>query len=183
MAVSTRDNILSIREATTDDAVAIASIYNHYVRESIATLQENDATVGEISSKLDSIRSKGMPYVVTDDSAGTLYGYAYADDWNGGTGYKSTVECSIYLQPDHCGRGIGKSLLPHVFAKLRACGKEQVVAKISILPGQAAQEVPSCRLHIAYGFVPVGRLLKVGFKKSHWIDVIFLQLALNGVPK
>ncbi|KAK4544711.1 hypothetical protein LTR36_003960 [Oleoguttula mirabilis] len=177
---STVQPALAIKDASVNDAEAIAPIYNYYVRTSIASLQEGDSTVDAIRSKLDSIRSKAMPYVLAQDTTtGAILGYAYADDWHERTGYRFTVECSIYLHADHCGKGYGKLLLPAVLAKLRACGKKQVLAKISILPEQAAQDVPSCRLHVAFGFQPVGRLLKVGFKMGKWVDVLFLQLDLE----
>ena len=169
-----------IRDAVEDDVEAITSIYNHYVRSSIATFQETDATVDFMRAKLETIRSVGIPYhIVEDTSTKHVCGFAYADEWSERTAYRFTVASTIYLHQDHCRKGIGKLLMQRLLDDIRVCGKKQVLARVSILPDQVPEDVPSCRLHMTFGYKPVGRLLKVGFKLGRWVDVLLLQLDLE----
>ena len=171
---------LVIRDATAADVEAIIIIYNHYVRSSFTTFQETEATVDITRAKLETLRSEGIPYLVIEDtSTQSICGFAYADDWSERTAYRFTVASTIYLHPEYCRKGIGKLLLQRLLDELRACGKKQVLARASILPDQVPEDVPSCRLHMAFGYKPVGRLLKVGFKLEKWVDVLLLQLDLG----
>jgi L-amino acid N-acyltransferase YncA len=69
-----------------------------------------------------------------------------------------------------------------LFTRLRTnSGVTQVLAKMSILPGQAVEDVPSCRLHASFGFRTVGRLNQVGRKFGEWVDVVFMQVELESI--
>jgi len=174
---------VAICEATTDCVEEIASIYNHYVRSSVITLQEEPSTSQALQQKMQSVFAHNLPFLFARSKiSGEIVGYAYADDWNERSGYKFTVESSIYLRQDHCGKGIGKALPQALLVRVQAAGKLRVLAKMSILPDQAPEEVPSCRLHTSFGFRPVGRLLKVGYEMEKWIDVIFFQLDIEPGP-
>ncbi|EMC94014.1 hypothetical protein BAUCODRAFT_150240 [Baudoinia panamericana UAMH 10762] len=171
-----------IRKMSEHDMQDVAAIYNHYVRTSIATLQEEDTTVALMGAKLLGIRQKGLPCLVAiSTNSPTVCGYAYADDWNTRSGYRYSVEGTIYLHKDNCRQGLGKILLEALIADLRKCGKKQVLAKMSITPEQSIEDVPSCRLHRSFGFEEVGRLKRVGLKNDVWLDVVIFQLALEGV--
>lgn len=169
-----------LRDATADDIEHITRTYNYYVRESLVSLQEAASTADELHAKLDGIRSRGLPYLVAIDRAqGQLCGFAYADKWHERSGYHYSVETTIYLAPEWCRKRIGPLLLRALLDRVRACGKKRALAKISILPEQAPDDVPSCRLHMALGFRTVGRFPRIGFKLGQWVDVIFLQLDLD----
>jgi L-amino acid N-acyltransferase len=175
-----------IRDATTDDAEHITSIYNHYVRTSIATFQEEGSSTDELAAKQASIKARETPYLVAVDaekSSSEVHGFAYADRWAERSAYRFSVESSIYLHPLKSGQGVGKrllqALLDHLLQAGSSGGTKRVLAKISILPEQAAEDVPSCRLHMAFGFRTVGRLVKVGYKMDRWIDVVILELDLD----
>jgi phosphinothricin acetyltransferase len=61
-----------IRDATRDDAEAIAAIYGHYVRTSPATFEEEAPDAQEIAARMDRVRSAGLPWRVMLDGAGAL---------------------------------------------------------------------------------------------------------------
>lgn len=171
---------LAFRGANSEDIDDITLAYNYYVRESIVTFQEDDSTTSEIGNKLDMTRARGLPFIVAVSKQGQkICGFAYASAWAERSAYRYSVETSVYLVPDRCGQGLGKRLLQKLVDELKACGKKQALAKISILPDQSAEEVRSCRLHMALGYQIVGRLSKVGFKFGRWIDVLILQLGLD----
>ncbi|KXL48717.1 hypothetical protein M433DRAFT_150829 [Acidomyces richmondensis BFW] len=171
---------LTFRRASPGDVEYMTLAYNYYVRESIATFQEDDSTTDEMGKKVDMICAHGLPFIVAEsEQTQKICGFAYASAWAERSAYRYSVETSIYLVPDWCGQGMGKLLLQKLIDELRACGKRQALAKISILPGQSAEEVRSCRLHMSLGYRIVGRLSKVGFKFGCWIDVLVLQLSLD----
>ena len=52
-----------------------------------------------------------MPFIVAENPAGQLLGYAYVYPWKEKAAYRYTVENSIYLGPASTGKGLGKVLL------------------------------------------------------------------------
>lgn len=173
---------MDLRTTTPADFHSITNIYKHYVRTSISTLEENEPDAPNMHDELAAILSSGVPFIVApSDSTDTeVRGYAYAGPFNDRSGYRTTSETSIYIHPDHRGQGLGKELLRELLQRLKATGKTvQVIAKMSILPEQAVEDLPSCRLHQAFGFRTVGRLEKVGRKFGGWIDVVIMQTDLE----
>ena len=51
-----------------------------------------------------------------------------------------------------------------------------------MVAGIEAENAPSIRLHAALGFAEAGRLPQVGAKFGRWLDLLFMQLALNESP-
>ena len=174
---------MEIRDATENDVEAIAKIYQSYVRTSIATLEEHEPTTDSICSEFSKVFSSGSPFIVAvDRDIGSLCGYAYTGPFNERSGYKFTREDSVYLHPDYCGKGLGRQLLQKLFETLKATSSAtQVVAKMSILPEQAVEDLPSCRLHMSIGFKAAGRLSKDGYKFDKWIDVVLLQADIKSI--
>ena len=89
--------------------------------------------------------------------------------------YRHTVEDSVYIAPDHVGRGVGKALLAAVIAACEALALRQMVALIGD-SGNGA----SIGVHRACGFHPAGTLAGVGYKAGRWLDVVLMQRPLNG---
>lgn len=171
---------IELRGATPDDIEQIADIWRHYVVKSTANLEETPPTTDEIRRNLTQIFSKSYPFVVAVDGS-TLCGYAYIGPFNDRSGYRFCCEDTIYLLPSHAGKGLGGRLLETLIQQLH-CDKRltQVLAKISIPPNTALEDIPSCRLHQSLGFREAGRLKKVGWKFGAWLDVVILQLDLEG---
>jgi L-amino acid N-acyltransferase YncA len=162
---------LVIRVARADDAVALAAIYNVYVRDDIATFEEQPVAVEEMNARLADVQKRGMPWLVAE-AAGSVIGYAYAGPWKARSGYRHTVETSVYVDRAAKGRGIGAELYAALLADLRARDVHAVIGGLS-LPNEA-----SARLHEKFGFKNVARFEQVGFKLGRWIDVGYWQLLL-----
>jgi L-amino acid N-acyltransferase YncA len=50
-----------IRPATSADAAAIASIYNHYVTDTIVTFEEEAISAKEIAQRIAEVQGAGRP--------------------------------------------------------------------------------------------------------------------------
>ena len=174
-------NSIDIRNASPDDFTQIADIWRHYVTNSIVNLEETPPTTHQVQRTLSGVFSKNYPFIVAVDGA-TICGYAYMGPFNERSGYRFCCEDSIYLRPEYAGKGLGKRLLEMLIQKTKAETEiTQVLAKISISPEAALEEIASCRLHMAFGFKEAGRLKNVGWKFRGWLDVVILQLDLGSV--
>jgi len=164
----------SIRAATSADAEALAAIYGHHVLHGFGTFEEVPPAAAEMESRRLAVIAYGLPYLVAEE-AGRVLGYAYAAPFRARAAYRYTVEDSIYIAPDAQGRGVGRALLTAVLERCEHLGMRQVVAVI----GDSAN-AGSIGLHRALGFEPAGAGKAVGFKHGRWVDIVWMQKALNG---
>jgi phosphinothricin acetyltransferase len=79
---------------------------------------------------------------------------------------------SVYLDPAHHRRGLGRALYEELFARLREQRIHVACAGIT-LPNDA-----SVGLHESLGFEPVGIYRGIGWKAGAWHDVGWWQLRL-----
>ncbi|MGF1647431.1 MAG: GNAT family N-acetyltransferase [Kineosporiaceae bacterium] len=155
---------LILRDATADDAAAIAAVYNPYVADTIVTFEEEPVTAREMASRVAGVRGAGLPWLVADTTQGVV-GYASAGAWRSRAAYRHSVEISAYLAPRARGRGVGAALYGELFQRMRAAGVHTVAAGIA-LPNDA-----SVALHERAGMRKVAHFPEVGRKLGRWIDV------------
>jgi phosphinothricin acetyltransferase len=163
-----------VRPATADDAPALAALYGHHVLHGAGTFEEAPPSADEMAGRLNAVLGKGFPWIVVEDE-GRIAAYAYAAPYRERSAYRFTAEDSVYVAPDALGRGYGRAALAAVIAACEAMGLRQLVAVI----GDTRNE-GSIALHRALGFAPCGALTSVGFKFGRWVDVVLMQLPLNG---
>ena len=80
------------------------------------------------------------PWLV-DEEGGVVRGYAYASAHRVKAAYRWAVEVTIYLHPDHRGKGLGRALYAELFDRLRAQGLVKAYAGI-LIPNPASQAAP-----------------------------------------
>jgi phosphinothricin acetyltransferase len=163
-----------IRSATAHDADALAAIYGHHVLHGFGTFEEVPPSPAEMDSRRGAIVALGLPYLVAEDG-GTVLGFAYAGPFRTRQAYRYTLEDSVYIAPEAIGRGVGRAVLAAVIEACAALGVRQVVAVIGD-SGNAA----SIGLHTSLGFQPAGVGRSFGFKHGRWVDIVWMQKALNG---
>jgi phosphinothricin acetyltransferase len=163
-----------VRSATERDLQGLTEIYNHYVRHSHATFDDQPFTVEQRRSWLAHYADNG-PYrlLVGEGDDGTLLGYASSSAFRPKPCYRSTVETTVYLHPYHVGRGYGSRLYQALFEELAGEDVHRACAAIA-LPNDA-----SLALHRRLGFVPVGTFTEVGAKHGRYIDVAWLERPLS----
>jgi phosphinothricin acetyltransferase len=162
---------LVIRAAATNDAEAIARIYNHFILNTVVTFEEQAVSVQEITSRINATAAAALPWLVAE-KAGLVVGYAYASKWHGRCAYRHSAECTVYLDPAVLGQGFGTKLYDALFGILRSNSMHTVIGVIA-LPNPA-----SVALHEKFGFSKVGHFKEVGFKFNQWVDVGYWQSLL-----
>lgn len=161
----------AIRPLRAGDLPAVAAIYNHFVRETVTTFDEEPVSVRAMGARAREVAAAGLPWLVAVED-GELLGYAYASKWKGRCAYRHTVESSVYLAPGAEGRGWGTRLYRALFALLRKKGVHAVIGGIS-LPNPA-----SVALHEKFGMKKVAEFPEVGRKFGRWVSVGYWQALL-----
>lgn len=165
------DRGIVIRPATIADASLVAGVYNHYVKETFVTFEEEEVSTTEIARRIQEVGSASLPWLIAEQSAKTV-GYAYATKWHARTAYRFSAEITVYVDSSHKGLGVGSRLYDQLFPILRAQGIHVVIAGIA-LPNES-----SVALHEKFGLSKVAHFKEVGFKFNQWIDVGYWQRTL-----
>lgn len=163
----------TIRDATDADMEAVTAIYGPYVETSAATFEVIPPTVDEMTQRFQDLSRGKMPYLVAEQN-GVIAGYAYAGLYRTRWGYRYTVEDSVYVDQQHLGKGIGKSLLEALIPKATELGYRQMIAVIG-----DSKNAASIALHSQLGFKVIGALPSTGRKFERWIDSVLMQRPLG----
>jgi L-amino acid N-acyltransferase YncA len=162
---------MKLRATTPDDAAAIALIYAPFVAASAASFETEPPDAAAMRARIEA-GGELYPWIAAEGEDGALLGYAHAARFRERPAYRFTVETTVYLRPEACGRGLGTRLYAPLLATLEAQGFTQAIAAIT-LPNEA-----SVALHERLGFEPAGTYRRVGWKLGAWHDVGLWQKAL-----
>lgn len=158
-----------IRPARTEDAEAIAGIWNIVIRETTHTFTTTEKTAAPIAAAIGA----GTPFWVVDRGDEVL-GFATYGQFRGGNGYAHAMEHSVHLAPAAQGKGLGRVLMSRLEDHAARAGVHVMVAGVSgDNPGGIA-------FHAALGYVEVGRMPEVGRKWDRWLDLVLMQKILLG---
>lgn len=161
-----------IRDVTLNDAEALTTMYNHYIETSAVTFEETIIDTDEMRSRIQMIHfDNKFPFIVFEED-GSVLGYAYATKFRERVAYRFTVESTVYVDPAHFGKGIGKQLYSVLIDQLKTNQFHSVIGVIT-LPNE-----PSVQLHESFGFKKAGHFREVGFKFNKWMDVGYWELLL-----
>lgn len=158
------------RVAQPADAAAIAAVYAPYVTDGFVSFETEPPDEGEMRRRIEAGGALHPWLVVEVD--GRVTGYASASPFRPRAAYRYAVETSVYLDPAHIGRGLGRPLYARLLALLERQGFAHAIGAIS-LPNEG-----SVRLHEALGFTRAGVYRQVGWKCGRWVDVGLWQRAL-----
>jgi L-amino acid N-acyltransferase YncA len=161
---------VKIRLAEERDLRAISTIYNYYVERSTCTWEEETESPQE---RAEWFREHGPEYPVTVvEVDGEVVAWGALSPYRSRSGYRQTVEGSIYVHQEFHRRGIGRAILTDLVQRARDAGHHTIIAAVS------ADQTASIGLVEAFGFAQVGRLREVGLKFGRRLDVVYLQLML-----
>ncbi len=162
-----------IRLATEQDMAVVQEIYAHYVSSTTASFEEEPPTVAEMTARWQRVTSRGLPYLVAMKGK-RVVGYAYAGPFRERSGYRYTIEDSVYVAEDFLGRNVGNALMNELIERCTVLGFRQMIAVIG-----DSTNASSLALHSRHGFFVVGSLSSTCFKFGRWVDAVLMQRILG----
>ena len=176
MAPAYESSELRIRPARPSDLAGIGVIRNDAIEHSRAlwtTEPWTDADAQAWFAELDD--GPRFAVVAVRDVGGEddVLGYASCAPWRTKTGYRHTLEDSVYVRPDAQGAGLGRLLVGTLIETARGRGAHLIVADIE--SGNTA----SIALHERFGFVTGGTFTQIGTKFGEWLDLTIMTLRLD----
>lgn len=160
-----------IRNATSGDAEAVAAIWNHYIRDTVATFNSAEKTVEEVIATI-ATRQVQRCFLVAE-AQGRVQGFATYDQFRGGIGYAHSMEHTVLLAPEAGGHGFGRALMRAVEAHATSAGAHVMVA------GVTAENAAGQDFHTKLGYVQTGLMPQVGRKFGRWMDLVLMQKILS----
>ena len=160
-----------LRLATLDDAEDIRAIYNEQVLTSTVTFDLVPRTLEEQRTWLRA--RSGAHSTIVAEVDGRVAGYASLSPWKDKHAYRTSVEDSVYVHPDHHRKGLGRLLLAELLGVAEKSGFHAVFARI--VGGHEA----SIALHAGFGFEQIGVEREVGRKFGKWLDVVLMERILG----
>jgi phosphinothricin acetyltransferase len=164
---------ISIRVAIRGDLPRLTEIYNHYVVHTPATFDLEPYTVEQRESWFSQFGASGRYRLFVAEENGSVVGYAGSTRFRPKAAYQTTVETTIYCDPQAIGRGIGSRLYEALLPALQDQDIRRIVAGYT-LPNQA-----SAALHRRFGFTPVGIFTENGRKFGRYWDVAWNERSVS----
>jgi phosphinothricin acetyltransferase len=163
---------LTIREATPDDAPAIARIYNQGIEDRLATLETELRSPEERAVWL-AAREARHPVLVAVDAHDAVLGWASLNRFNPRPAYDHVADFSVYVAREARGRGVGNALLEALVERARAFGYHKLV--LAAFP----HNVAGMRLYDRHQFCTVGIYHEQGMLDGRWVDVVIMERLLT----
>ncbi len=159
--------------ATEADLPAINRIYNREVEEGFATWELDP---WPLEQRIAWFRARDRDHeepVIAAHAGGEVIGFGYLTKYRGRRGYRFTRENTVFVDPAHQRRGVGRALLEHLVALGGGLGLHAIVAFID------AENVASIELHRALGYQVVGTERETGRKFDRWRSSVEMELMLG----
>jgi phosphinothricin acetyltransferase len=163
--------MIKVRNATEEDLPAMLEIYNEIILNTMAVWHEQAHTLEMREEWFLQKKEQGFPVLVAE-LKGVILGFSTIATFRPWSGFRFTVENSVYVRPENRGQGVAKLLLPALIDASKQLNIHAIVAGI-----EATNEV-SISLHEKFGFIEVAHFKEVGFKFGRWMDLKFLELIL-----
>ena len=164
-----------LRAARSEDAAAIAAIYNHAVLNGTATFDTETKSAENRLAWLAN-RAEQHPVIVAEED-GVVVGWGAFLPYSDRAAYISTVEMSVYIDPAHLRGGIGGALSRQLLDMAPGIGVHNILSRI------CTENVASLAMAERLGFTVVGTLHEVGRKFDRWLDVVMLEFITGPLPR
>jgi len=160
-------NGVQVRNATVNDAAAIAEIYNQGIEDRVATYETEPRSAEEQQAWLRAVADRYPAVVAQID--GEIVGWAGAAPYRARECYRGIGEFSMYVRRDWRGRGVGDLLVAALISEAERLGLWKLLSRI--FPFNASSRA-LCRKH---GFREVGVYEKHARLDGRWLDVVIVE--------
>ena len=165
---------LTFRALKTSDIKSVLEIYNFHINYGFANFDEKPFLYNDFFDLCQNITNAKLPFIVCNINK-KIVGFAYLNNFRNKSGYRYSFENSIYVDNEFTKKGIGSNLLEKL---IKVSSKNSKIKNIIAVIGGKNPEA-SIRIHKKNGFVIIGTLKNIGFKKKEWLDAIYMQKILN----
>ena len=162
-----------VRPAVRADLPRLTEIYNYYVLNTPVTFDVEPYTVERRATWFEQFSAAGRYRLVVAEEGGVVLGYAGTMRFRPKAAYETTVETTIYCDPQAVGKRLGSRLYAALFDAIQHEDIHRLVAGYT-LPNDA-----SAALHTRCGFKPVGIYSEVGRKFGRYWDVQWTERPLK----
>lgn len=161
---------VTIRDAVSSDAAAIADIYNQAVLHTTATFDTETGSAEERTAWL-AAHGRRHPIIVAEQD-GRVVGWASLSRWSDRPAYDRTAEYSTYVDERAQRGGVGTLLTVAILERAREAGVHAVIGRV------CAENEASLKIASRLGFEEVGVMREVGLKFGRLLDVVVVQKLL-----
>ena len=155
------------REASLEDAAAMAAVYNQGIEDRVGTFETRPRTPAEVAGWLDGFH----PAVVVEDG-GEVIAFAATSAYRARECYQGVAEFSVYVARERRGRGAGRVALDALVQAAEEAGLWKLVSRIFV------ENTASRRLCQAAGFREVGVYERHGMLEGVWKDCVIVERLL-----
>lgn len=157
---------------------SILEIFNTAIVSSTALYDDEPRTMANMREWFAIKSEKQFPVRGLVNESGELVAFSTYGSFRPLSGYRFTVEHSVYVHTDHRGFGHGDRMMKEIIEAAKQNGVHVMIGVID------ASNHASIALHEKLGFTHGGTLHQVGYKFQRWLDVVFYQLLLRpGLPQ
>lgn len=162
---------IQIRPYQTKDAAEILEIINYNILNSTALYDYEPRTLENQIAIFQDKLDKGFPILVALSNK-SVVGFGYYSEFRFREAYKFTVEHSVYVHPNHLGKGIGKLILDNLIHLAKAQKLHTMIGVID------SENQSSIEFHKKFGFEIAGTIKESGYKFNRWLHSVFMQKML-----
>ena len=145
---------------------ALRDILNHYILNSVVTFEMVELSLENRKTWFTQFSDTGRYQLFVAEQAEEVVGYAASLRFHQRPAYAPSVMSSIYLHPEHTGKGIGEKIYSELIENVKKAEDVHRIYGLVVLPNPASE-----RLHEKLGFQVAGLLHEGGYKFGKYHDV------------
>ena len=157
---------VSIRIGRESDMPALRDILNHYILNSVVTFEMVELSLENRQTWFTQFSESGRYQLFVAEEKGVVVGYAASLRFHQRPAYAPSVMTSIYLHPEHTGKGIGEVVYSKLLENLKLAEDVHRAYGLVVLPNPGSE-----KLHEKLGFQVDGVLNEGGYKFGEYHDV------------
>ncbi len=163
---------LTFRDVTVADAAAVTEIYNQSILGGNATMDQEPWSEEETKRLIKGFDKREALLLLERNTE--ILGWGIIKKYSDRAGYRFACETAVYLRHEEVGRGYGSRIKRALIERAKQLGYHHLVAKVF------TTNVPSIEYNKKFGYEIVGVQREIGYQDGRWIDVVIMQLVLDG---